>query len=105
MAKASKKMKTKRARKAGPTKPPTPVYMRGTRSAKVSAHNIADVFAMIEKHGHGRKFRQQAKAGDHVVTLDPKTVNFVKDFVAKNGMHGDRIGKQIVNSGGSFNCG
>jgi len=32
------------------------------------------------------------------------THNFVKDFVADNAMHNDPVGKQVMNSGGSFDC-
>jgi hypothetical protein len=94
------------AKKATTTKQavPKPTYLKGTKSVNIPAHRVADVIAMIHKHGHGAKFNKQAKAAGVVMALHPKTVNFVKDFVAKNGMHGDAIGKQVINSDGSYSC-
>jgi hypothetical protein len=105
MAKKSKAVKSKKASKAKQPEAPTPRYMRGKKPTRIAAHSIADVLAVIEKHGHGKKFKRQAKAAGHTVTLNPKTVNFVKDFLAKNGMHTNRIAANVINSNGSFNCG
>lgn len=81
-----------------------PRYMRGKKPANVAVHKIADVLALIEKHGHGKKFKRQAKAAGHTITVAPETVNFIKDFLAKNNMHTDRIGRQVFNSNGTYNC-
>lgn len=95
--------KAKAAKGSRPTKP-TPTYLKGTKPVNIPAHRVADVLAMIHKHGHGAKFKRQAKAAGVVMSLHPKTVNFVKDFVAKNEMHTNTVGKQVINSDGSFNC-
>jgi hypothetical protein len=83
---------------------PTPTYLTGKRSVSIPVHRVAGVLAMIHEHGHTQKFKRQAKAAGISMSLDPKTVNFVKDFVANNAMHAHRVGKQVVNSDGSFNC-
>jgi hypothetical protein len=98
MAKKAKPKAAKRESK------PTPTYLRGTSSVNIPAHRVAEVLAMIHEHGHSQKFKRQAKAAGISMSLDPKTVNFVKDFVANNGMHTHRVGKQVVNSDGTFNC-
>jgi hypothetical protein len=96
--------KAKPKRKTAKSLAPTPTYLRGSRSVNIPAHRVADVLAMIHKHGHTQKFKRQAKAAGISMSLNPKTVNFVKDFVAKNAMHGNSIGKQVVNSDGTFSC-
>jgi hypothetical protein len=83
---------------------PTPTYLTGKKSVDIPAHHVADVIAMIQKNGHAAKFKRQAKTAGLAMTLDAKTVNFVKDFVAKNDMHTNAIGKRVINSSGSFDC-
>lgn len=89
-----------------PAKKPksAPTYLRGKKPVKISVHRVADVLAMIHDHGHTTKFKRQAKAAGLSMTLNPKTVNFVKDFVSNNAMHTHPIGKQVVNSDGSYSC-
>ncbi len=81
-----------------------PTYLKGTKSVDIPAHRVAEVLSMIHDEGHTAKFKRQAEAAGAVMTLDPKTVNFVKDFVANNDMHSHPVGKQVVNSDGSFDC-
>jgi hypothetical protein len=98
----AKKAKTKK--KAARLTKPTPTYLKGTKSVDIPAHRVADVLAMIHEHGHTQKFKRQAKTAGISMSLDPKTVNFVKDFVANNALHTNTVGKQVVNSDGSFSC-
>ena len=70
----------------------------------IPVHRVMDVLKMIDERGHSDRFRRQAKAAGVVMALHPKTVNFVKDFVANNDMHDHAIGKQVNNSGGTFDC-
>ena len=109
MAKKSKKAAKKKAAKKAAKKAMkalTPVYMKSTAApTSIGAHDVADLLATIESQGLGAKFRRAAKAGGHTVTVDPKTVNFVKDFLAKNMMHSHSVAKKAINSAGSFNCG
>lgn len=96
--------KKAKAAKAAKKAKVTPTYLKGTKSVDISAHRVAEVLAMIHEEGHTAKFRRQAKAAGVVMTLHPKTVNFVKDFVAENDMHTHPVGKQVVNSNGKFDC-
>ncbi len=103
MAKKPKKT-AKKSPKAKVTKAPTPRYMKGKKPRAVAFHKVANVLAVIEKHGHGRKFKRQTRAGEHTIILHPATVNFIKDFLAKNNMHTDPIGRKAITSGGDYDC-
>jgi hypothetical protein len=102
--KAKKTAKQGTAKAASRSGKPKPTFLRGTKSVDIPVHRVSDVIAMIHEHGHSAKFKRQAKAAGVSMSLDPKTVNFVKDFVAKNDMHEHAIGSQVVNSDGSFDC-
>lgn len=97
----AKKAKARKVMKAGK---PKPTYLKGTRPVDIPAHRVAEVIKMIHDHGHGNKFRRQARAAGVTMSVHPKTVNFVKDFVAKNGMHAHPVGNQVINSDGNFDC-
>lgn len=103
MAKKTKKT-TKKTPKAQVKAAPTPRYMTGKKPRAVAFHKVADVLAVIEKHGHGKKFKRQIRAGEHAMILHPNTVNFIKDFLAKNNMHTDPIGQKAITSGGDYDC-
>lgn len=97
MAKRTKDTTTDRT-KAGPT------YLRGKKPVNIPVHRVVDVLKMIDEHGHSKKFQEQAKAAGLVMTVHPKTVNFVKDFVTANAMHEHPVGAQVSNSGGTYDC-
>jgi signal transduction histidine kinase len=61
-------------------------------------HDVVRALAMIEENGHMDKFVRAAKRNEALVTVDAKTVNFVKDFVVQNKMHSNPVGKHIVNA-------
>ncbi|MEY9120645.1 hypothetical protein [Bradyrhizobium yuanmingense] len=103
MAKKQKKT-AKKTSNAKVAKAPAPRYMQGKKPKAIAFHKVADVLAVIEKHGHGRKFKRQSKASEHSVILHPETVNFIKDFLAENNMHTDPIGRKAITSGGDYDC-
>ncbi len=105
MARKSTAKSPKHPKSKSPTAIPTPRYMRGKKPKSISIHKIADVLAVIEKHGHGKKFKRQAKAAAHTIALHPKTVNFIKDFLADNNMYSDKIGRKAIDSDGDYDCG
>lgn len=80
-----------------------PNYYRGKKPLKVSGGTLVKVFGAIKDGGHEEQF---AKAlDDHKITLDPETVNFLKDFVSESGMtDGDephnRVASVVVKSPG-----
>lgn len=76
----------------------TPTYLPEGRSYTMGLHDVVRALKVIDKHGHMPKFVKAAKAERAAGTFDAKTVNFVKDFMVKNKMHNDPIGKHIVNA-------
>ena len=53
---------------------------------------------VIEENDHLDKFIKAAKRNKASVSVDGKTVNFVKDFMVKYEMHDHPVGKHIVNA-------
>ena len=97
-ARKAKAKKTKaRAARAG-AGPVTPTYLKDGQTYTMGLHNVVRAFNVIEKHGHMAKFVRAAKKSGAAGTFDAKTVNFVKDFMVKQKMHNDPIGKHIVNA-------
>jgi hypothetical protein len=94
----------KRTRSAVKRVKVSPTYLRGTKHVDIPVHRIVDVLNMIEAHGHAKKFKARAKVADMTMRLHPTTVNFVKDFVANNDMHTHPVGKQVINSNGTYDC-
>lgn len=78
-----------------------PTYLKGKKPVKIAVHDVMNVLKMIDDHGHLTKFKKQAKATGAFMSVHPETVNFVKDFVANNEMHGHPTGKEVVNPCGS----
>src|ERR1700749_3349272 len=103
MAKKAKKKAQAKEVKPAKSAAPKPTYLKRQKPVSIPAHRVADVLAMIHEHGHTQKFKRQAKAAGVSMVLHPKTVNFVKDFVADNAMHTNTVGKQVINSDGKFN--
>jgi hypothetical protein len=101
MAKKSKARKAKRsgAKKTTAKKTDvTPTYMSPGTSMTMGIHDVIRALKMIEKHKHLDKFARATKANDAVVEIGAQSVNFIKDFVVKNGMAADPVGRHIVNA-------
>jgi hypothetical protein len=81
-----------------------PTYLKGKKPVQIPVHRVVDVLKMIDEHGHSKRFRRQAKTKGLKMGLHPDTVNFVKDFVAENSLHEHPVGKQVLNSNGSYDC-
>jgi hypothetical protein len=103
--KSVKKTAKKTVKKAAKPRP-TPTYLPGESAVDIPVENVADILAMIEKHGHTATFKRKAKAAGLTLSVHPKTVNFVKDFLANTGdkMRGLAVGTRAINSGGTFDC-
>jgi hypothetical protein len=76
----------------------TPTYLPKGQTYTMGLHDVVRALKVIEKHGHMAKFVRAAKDQQAGGTFDAKTVNFVKDFMVKQKMHTDPIGKHIVNA-------
>jgi ribosomal protein L28 len=110
----ARKSKVRTKRTSAPSV--TPTYLREGQTYTMGLHAVVRVLKVIEKHGHMAKFVRAAKDQQAAGTFDAETVNFVKDFMVKQKMHNDPIGKHIVNAqqgeptrgatrgGGRFNC-
>jgi hypothetical protein len=99
MSKAKKTTPVSRARTAKASAPAvTPTYLPEGQSYTMGLHDVVRALKVIDKHGHMPKFVKAAKAEHAAGTFNAKTVNFVKDFMVKNKMHNDPVGKHIVNA-------
>lgn len=76
----------------------TPTYLEDGQTYTLGLHDIVRALKVIEKHGHMAKFVKAAKQEQVAGTFDARTVNFVKDFMVKQKMHNDPVGKHIVNA-------
>ena len=100
MAKRSKaktsKAKIPKARTR--TEKVTPTYLQAGAGFTIGLHDVVRALKVIEKHKHLDKFVKAAKQNDASVRVGADTVNFVKDFMVKHKMHGDPVGKHLVNA-------
>ncbi len=85
MAKTAKKTKVK------------PTFMKGKKPLKIGLHDVIRALKVIEEHGQMDRFTKAAKKKKARMLVEPDTVNFVKDFMAKNDMHEHPVGRHIVN--------
>jgi hypothetical protein len=76
----------------------TPTYLPEGQTYTMGLQDVVRVVKIIEKYGHMTKFVRAAKRQQAAGTFDAKTVNFVKDFMVKQRMYSDPIGKHIVNA-------
>jgi hypothetical protein len=90
----AKKAKAKSKVKSVPV---TPTYMTGTKPLKIALHDVIKALELISKRKRMGKFKTAAQENKAVMLVEPATVNFVKDFMADNGMHNHPIGKHIIN--------
>src|SRR4051812_42917467 len=75
-----------------------PTYMKGSKPMKIGLHDIVRAVQVIADGGKTLAFVAAAKETKAFVSVDADTVNFVKDFFAKNDLHEHPIGKHIVNA-------
>lgn len=76
----------------------SPTYLAEGKSFAMGLHDVVRVLKVIEKHGALDRFSRAAKRNKAFVSIDAATVNFVKDFFVKSGMHANPVGKHIVNA-------
>jgi len=75
-----------------------PTYMKGKRPLRIALHDVVRFVKMLDQKKHTKKFQTAAKRNKAYVKVHADTVNFVKDYVAKNKLHTHPIGKHIVNA-------
>lgn len=76
-----------------------PSYLKGRKPVRVPLHSMADILGSIDKLGHSEPFKAAAQKSGAYVTVHPKTVNFVKDYMAQNNLHAQSdVAKNVVNA-------
>jgi hypothetical protein len=88
--------KAKKVKKANVT----PTYMKGKKLLKIGLHDVMRALKVIDDNGLTKKFARKAKEKGASMSVNADTVNFVKDFMVDNDLHGHPIGKHIVNAAG-----
>ena len=96
MTKATKKKVTRAKQAATRTDQIVPTYLQ-SGSVDISLHDVIEALKMIEKHGHLNKLSRNLELE---MNVPADTVDFIKDFIVKNDMYDDQIGRHIVNGSG-----
>jgi hypothetical protein len=78
-----------------------PTYMRGRSPIQVPLHKVIDVLKTIDDLGHTEQFQKAAETAGASIRIHPKTVNFIKNYLANNNLHTQNtVVLGIVDSGG-----
>jgi hypothetical protein len=73
------------------------VLMRGDKPIDFELTNLIKVISMLDKHGKLEAFTRYAKKNNLKVLLPKDSVNYTKQFVAKDALLcTDPIGKKII---------
>ena len=75
------------------TKSPT---SRGKRPVKVPVHMVMDALRTIHDKGDSDHFMKAAKKAEAVVTVHPKTLDFVKSYLTDNNLDNHPATKKVV---------
>ena len=76
-----------------------PTLMKGRKAAQVPLHSVMDILHDIHAQGHGPAFMAAAEKAGAVVSVSPKTVNFVKGYLADNKLHeNSAVAADVVNA-------
>ena len=82
-----------------------PTRLRGRKPVQVPLHSVMDVLSEVHRLGHFDKLRSHASDQSAFVTIHPKTVNLVKDYLATNNLSQDSaVADSVVRSKDPFNC-
>jgi len=66
------------------------------RPAKVPLHAVMDALRTIHDKGDSNHFMKAAEDAGAVVTVHPKTVDFVKKYITDNKLHNYAATKKVV---------
>lgn len=80
-------------------------YPRARKSVKVPLHAVVDLLATVHTVGHSEQLNAYLRDNKASITIDAKTANLVKDYLASNGLHeqSDTIAA-AVHSTDPFDC-
>jgi hypothetical protein len=79
----------------------TPIHLAADSSITIGLHDVVRALKVIERHGHLNKLVSATKRQQAAVTIPAATVNLVKDFIVKHGMHKHPVGKHIITGTGT----
>ena len=77
-----------------------PRYLPPGTFYKMGLHDVVTILKAIEEQNRDEIFLRAAKSHNASITVDARTVNFVKDFIVKRKMHNHPVGRHIVNARG-----
>lgn len=74
-----------------------PNYVKGQRSIKLHLHSVMDILHDIHEQGHAAQFKDAAAKAGAFLSVQPKTANFVKQYIADNKLHAESdIAEKVV---------
>lgn len=83
------------------TKAPT---SRTNRPAKVPLHTVMDALRTIHEKGDSNHFMKEAQKEGVVVTVHPKTLDFVKKYITDNKLRAHAATNSVVVCKQPYNC-
>jgi hypothetical protein len=81
------------AKKAAKKTARKPASAKG--AIQVPLHSVVHFVQMIQEKGHMDQFVQAAKKSKSVVTMDSASVDFVRNYLTKNQLHGAMVEKVV----------
>ena len=80
-------------------------YPRARKSVKVPLHAVVHLLSQVHEMGHSEQLQAHLKDNDASLTLNPITVNVVKDYLASNNLHqNNTAAAAAVHSIDPFDC-
>lgn len=61
-------------------------HPKARKTLKVGLHSVMSVLKEIDKLKHTKRLKEHLEANGAYVTIPPKTVNLIKDYVAGHGL-------------------
>ena len=74
------------------------------KPAKVPLHTVMDALRTIHDKGNFDHFMTAAQQAGAVVTVHPKTLDFVKKYITDNNLHSHAATKNVVVCKQPYNC-
>src|SRR6266516_4531820 len=68
----------------------------GNRPARVPLHTVMEVLRESHVQGDSDHFMEKAVAADAIVSIHPKTLDFVKKYIKKNNLQDHPAAKKVI---------
>lgn len=79
-----------------------PRYLTAGTFYRMGLHEVVTALKVIEEEGRREIFLRAAKRNKAFISVDARTVNFVKNFFVQKKMHQHPVGRHIVNARGAL---